>query len=430
MSDVPANKEIKPDSPESSDEQSPLSEDQHPVTAEEEARTPGDGTADEAEAGKGTGDAATPADPFALDDAAKEPGENPEGAAEEGEQPPLSEEPHSVTDKEEAHKPGEPDDGAVGDALPQEDGDDASTPDKAPPAGEEEQGTGEDGTAEETDGDDEGAAEEDDDNVEDEEAEDEEDRPMTLRDHFRELRKRFFYAFLCAVAGFSVCYPFAKEISEVLLQPLILAMPKGTSFIYTTPAEAFFTELKIAFVAGIFVTSPLIFYQIWAFVAPGLYKEEKMYVLPVSFFSAAFFIGGGLFCYLVVFPLAFAFFMSYSTGFLQAMLAISSTLSFVLQLLLAFGLVFELPLFVFFLARLGIVTADMMRKFRRYAILVMVIVAAILTPPDVMSQTLMAGPLLILYELSIFIAALFGKKKAVAEEQDEEEREQATEPAS
>lgn len=270
---------------------------------------------------------------------------------------------------------------------------------------------------------------EENDEEEEEESTDSDDKPMTLRDHLTELRKRLFRAFLWVILGFVICYPFAEELFGLLFKPLMKAMPEASKLIYTSPPEAFFTFMKVAFVGGIFATSPLVFYQLWAFIAPGLYKEEKLYIIPVAIFSALFFISGGAFCYFVVFPFAFEFFMSYNQGLIQAMPALSETLSFVLQLLLAFGLVFELPLFVFFLSRLGIVTADMMRRFRRYAILVMVIIAAILTPPDVLSQLLMAGPLMILYEASILIAVAFGKKKpkAVEEEEDDEEGEEEDE---
>ena len=265
---------------------------------------------------------------------------------------------------------------------------------------------------------------EDDEDEEEEDEEDAEDKPMTLRDHLTELRKRLFRAFMWMILGFMVCYPFAEQLFDLLFKPLMKAMPEASKLIYTSPPEAFFTFMKVAFVAGIFSTSPLIFYQVWAFVAPGLYKEEKLYILPVAVFSALFFISGGAFCYFVVFPFAFEFFMSYNQGLIQAMPSLNETLSFVLQLLLAFGLVFELPLFVFFLSRLGIVTADMMRRFRRYAVLVMVIVAAILTPPDVLSQLLMAGPLMLLYEASILIAAAFGKKKEKPQDEKDEDEEE------
>ncbi|MDR2487924.1 MAG: twin-arginine translocase subunit TatC [Desulfovibrio sp.] len=247
------------------------------------------------------------------------------------------------------------------------------------------------------------------------EEEEEEDyglgRPMSLREHLKELRKRVFKAFLLSIVGFIACYPFAQDIFSLLLTPLTKVLPNEGRLIYTSPPEAFFIYMKVAFMAGIFLTSPLIFYQIWAFVAPGLYKEEKIYILPIAFFSSLFFICGGLFCYFVTFPFAFEFFMSYSTDPIVAMPGLDETLSFVLHFLFAFGLVFELPLFVFFLSRLGIITADMMRKARRYAILANFIVAAVLTPPDVLSQLLMACPLILLYEISIIIAVVFGKKR-------------------
>lgn len=261
---------------------------------------------------------------------------------------------------------------------------------------------------------------------------DADDQPMSLRDHLRDLRKRVLRAFLFMLAGFLICYPFAERLFGLLVEPLVKAMPKTSTFIFTNPPEAFFTYLKVAFVAGIFLASPLVFYQIWAFIAPGLYKEEKLYIIPVAFCSALFFTLGGAFCYFIGLPFVFEFFMSYNTGLIQAMPSLKETLSFVLQLLLAFGLVFELPLFIFFLSRLGIVTADMMRRFRRYSVLVNIIVAAILTPPDVMSQLLMAGPLIILYEISIIIAAVFGKKKPVerADEDEDDEEEEDDTPAS
>ena len=185
---------------------------------------------------------------------------------------------------------------------------------------------------------------------------------------------------------------------------------------FTHPTEAFFCYMKVALVAGLFLTSPLIFWQIWSFVAPGLHKEEKIYLLPISFFSALFFVAGAAFCYFVSLPFVFDFLMSYNSEHIRSMLKMEDSLSFVLQLIVAFGCIFEMPLFVFFLSRMGIITAAWMRKVRRYAILASVIVAAILTPPDVMSQLLMAGPLLILYELSILVAVVFGKKPPQEEE--------------
>ena len=199
------------------------------------------------------------------------------------------------------------------------------------------------------------------------------------------------------------------------------AIPEGDSkFIYTGVAEGFFVDMKVAFVAGVFVACPFLFYQIWAFIAPGLYEEEKKYIIPLALSSALFFILGGVFCYFGVFPFAFEFFMSYSTDNIVAMLSIDEYLSFALKMVLAFGLIFEMPLFSFFLARMGLITAQKMREVRKYAILAIFVVAAILTPPDVFSQLMMAGPMIVLYEVSIWVAVLVGKKKAEREKAAEE----------
>lgn len=252
--------------------------------------------------------------------------------------------------------------------------------------------------------------------VEEEEAD---DRPMGLMDHLSELRGRLVRCCLAVMVGFIACWAVVDPIFDALVAPLLSVLPDGSHAIYTTLPEGFFTRMHIAFVAGVFVSSPAIFYQVWAFIAPGLYEEEKRSIIPVAVMSALCFVSGGAFCYFVVFPNAFAFFMSYATDSIVAMPKISDYLSFVLKLILAFGLVFEMPLFAFFLARMGIITAELMRRVRRYAILGIFIVAAILSPPDVVSQLLMAAPMLVLYEVSIFVAAGFGKKTAKEDESEE-----------
>ena len=259
-----------------------------------------------------------------------------------------------------------------------------------------------------------------------EEAEEADDRPMGLMDHLSELRGRLVRCCLAVMVGFMACWVVVDPIFDALVDPLLKVLPDGSHAIYTTLPEGFFTRMHIAFVAGVFVSSPVIFYQIWSFIAPGLYEEEKRHILPVAFMSAFFFISGGAFCYFVVFPQAFAFFVSYATDSIVAMPKVSDYLSFVLKLILAFGLVFEMPLFAFFLARMGIITAELMRRVRRYAILGIFIVAAILSPPDVVSQLLMAAPMLVLYEVSIYVAAAFGKKPAAKDDESEEKADDAT----
>ena len=248
-----------------------------------------------------------------------------------------------------------------------------------------------------------------DDGDDDDEPEEAHDK-MSLLGHLRELKKRLLRSFMAIGVGFLACYSVSEELFNLLVQPLLKVLPAGSKLIYTGLPEAFFTYMKVAFVAGCFVASPIVFYQIWAFIGPGLYDEEKRHVLPVAFFSAFFFILGGAFAYFIAFPFAFEFFMSYSTGIIEAQPKVDEYLSFTLQLLFAFGLVFEMPLFTFFLSKMGLVTATGMRKVRRYAVLANFVAAAILTPPDVMSQMLMAAPLLLLYEFSILVAQAFGRK--------------------
>lgn len=241
-------------------------------------------------------------------------------------------------------------------------------------------------------------------------------KSMGLLDHLNELRQRLTRCIIAAAIGFGICWGFVDQLFDIILQPLLAVLPAGTHAQYTTLPEAFFTRMEIALVVGLFLTSPAIFYQIWAFVAPGLYDEEKKYIIPVAFLSAVFFIAGGIFCYFIVFPFAFNFFISYSTPEVVMTPKVSDYLSFVLKLVFAFGLIFEMPIFTLFLSRLGIITAAMMRRFRKYAIVIIFILAAILTPPDVISQLLMACPMLLLYEFSIGVAAIFGRKPQPKEE--------------
>lgn len=257
------------------------------------------------------------------------------------------------------------------------------------------------------------------------------EKPMGLLDHLNELRWRLVRCFIAALVGFCLCWAVVEPLFDILTLPLNNALGAvGAHAQYTSMPEPFFTRMLVAFVTGLFISSPFIFYQIWAFIAPGLYDEEKRFIIPVAVISAIFFIGGGLFCYFVVFPYAFDFFIGFSTESIQITPRISDYLDFILKLLLAFGLIFEMPLFSFFLSRMGVLTADMMRRGRRYAIVGIFIVAAILTPPDVVSQLLMACPMLILYEFSIIVAAVCGKKKKAAEEQTEAENEETEQSAA
>jgi sec-independent protein translocase protein TatC len=251
----------------------------------------------------------------------------------------------------------------------------------------------------------------------------EEDK-MPLVSHLEELKTRLMRILVVVGIGFGACYLIKDWTFKIITQPLVDAMPAQSSMIFTGLPEAFFIHMKIAFFASLLLTAPYTLFEIWRFISPGLYHNEKKHVLPFIFFSTLLFAGGVLFGYFIALPPAFAFFVSFSTDFLKPMISFREYLSLTLTFLLAFGLCFEMPVFMFFLAKLGIVNAKMLAKQRRYAILVIFIVAAILTPsPDAVSQILMAIPLMILYEISIIVVKFARKKKPSPEESDARERE-------
>lgn len=235
---------------------------------------------------------------------------------------------------------------------------------------------------------------------------------MTLIDHLEELRTRLIRCIIAAVAGFLACFAFAQEILEVLLHPLNMVLPAKSQVIGTGLTEPLFISMKASFVAGIFLTSPYIFVQIWRFISPGLYEEERRLLIPVGFFTALCFVSGACFGYFIVFPFGFKFLANYASEVVTLMPNLKDYYSFALSLLLAFGVIFEMPVFIFFLARMGIVDSRGLRNKRRWAIVIIFIVAAVLTPtPDVVNQLLMACPMVVLYEISIWVAHFFGKRK-------------------
>jgi sec-independent protein translocase protein TatC len=215
--------------------------------------------------------------------------------------------------------------------------------------------------------------------------------------------------------GFVLCYLFAQKIFDLLAAPLLDVMPAGGTLIFTSVAEAFFTYMKVAFIAGLMLASPFVLYQIWAFVAPGLYRHEKKYVVPFVLAGSFFFALGIFFGYAIALPVGFKFLLGFATDFINPLPSMKEYLSFSIKFLFAIGLVFEFPVVLVLLARIGVVDAKTLARQRKYAILLIFIFAAILTPPDIISQVIVALPMIGLYELSILLSRIFGKKPSPAQ---------------
>lgn len=244
------------------------------------------------------------------------------------------------------------------------------------------------------------------------------DTKAPLLDHLIELRKRLLRSVVALSVAFGIAFNFADRIFGFLVQPLVKAFggETGAKLIYTKLYEAFFVEIKVALFAAFFFAFPVIANQIWLFVAPGLYRNEKRAFLPFLIATPLLFTMGAALAYYVVMPTVFTFLLGFQTtaaGIPQeALPAMNDYLSFVMNLIFAFGLCFLLPVLLMLLARVGIVTVDQLRQFRRYAIVAAFVVAAVITPPDVVSQLLLAIPMIILYELSIIGIALTNRRQA------------------
>jgi sec-independent protein translocase protein TatC len=246
-----------------------------------------------------------------------------------------------------------------------------------------------------------------------------EQEKIPFTEHLEELRKRLIVCFIAVGVGFVLSYGFKEKLFQILTRPLIRVMQTGDKLIFTGLPEAFFTYLKVAFLSGIILAAPVIFYQFWMFVAPGLYDKEKRLMVPVVVLSTVFFVGGAFFGYFIVFPYGFKFFLGFASETIRPLPSMREYLGFASKLLLAFGVVFELPLIITFLAKLGVVSVSFLKKNRKYALLLFFIGAAILTPPDVVTQIMMALPLILLYEISIVGARIFGKKNFEEEDNND-----------
>jgi sec-independent protein translocase protein TatC len=238
--------------------------------------------------------------------------------------------------------------------------------------------------------------------------------------HLEELRKRLITCAITIGFGFVISYIFAERLFRILVTPLKRIMPEGDRLIFTNLPEMFLTHLKTALICGILLTAPVLFYQLWLFIAPGLYQHERKFAIPFVVFSTILFVGGALFGYFVVFPFGFKFFLGFANEYIQALPSVKQYFSFSIKLLFAFGIVFELPVVAFFLAKMGLVTPEFLKKKRKYALLLTFVLAAILTPPDVITQLMMAGPLILLYEIGILVARMARRRKVKDEERAEE----------
>ena len=235
---------------------------------------------------------------------------------------------------------------------------------------------------------------------------------MSFLDHLDELRRRIIYAVLAIALGFTISFLFIDEIFNFIMRPLQQLLPPGGTLIYTDPTEAFVLYIKIALLAGLLLASPAVMLQVWLFVAPGLYSHEKRWAIPFVAMSSFFFVLGAAFSHYVVFPLTWRFFVSFTTDILTFMPRIEPAFSIYLRLLFAFGVVFQMPTLVLFLARMGIVSARFLITNFKYAVLIMTVVSAVVTPDGGgVSLVAMTGPMILLYGLSIGLAWLFGKKK-------------------
>lgn len=240
---------------------------------------------------------------------------------------------------------------------------------------------------------------------------------MSFLEHLEELRRRLIYSIIAMVAGFFACWGYAENIFSLMERPIMEALRRNglsEKLVYLSPTEPFNLYLKIGFMAGIFVAAPFILYQVWMFISPGLYRSEKRYVLPFMVSTIGLFMAGGYFGYRLVYPAALDFLIGYGKQF-QPMITIGEYTDLFLTVILGLGVVFELPILVFFLALMGVVSAGWMWRNVRYSILVIFIIAAIITPTtDILNMCIFAAPMVVLYLLSIGIAWVVHPKQRKA----------------
>jgi sec-independent protein translocase protein TatC len=257
-----------------------------------------------------------------------------------------------------------------------------------------------------------------------------ETKTMSFMEHLGELRKKIAVSLVAICIAFVIAFNYSEQIMKFLMFPLRYSLEfsvkklymyfvyndklQNTKLVFLSPTEGFWMNMKIALVAAFIIALPVIFQQIWSFVAPGLHDKERKYVMPFVVSATALFLTGASFCFFIVLPFAMGFLLTYKIGdFMMPMLSVGQYVDFCLKFVLAFGAVFELPIFIIFFTRMGFVTPQTLAKHRKYSILMAFVVAAILTPtPDVFNQTLMAVPMIVLYEVGILMSRIFIRKEA------------------
>ncbi len=248
---------------------------------------------------------------------------------------------------------------------------------------------------------------------------------MSFLEHLEELRRRIIWSLVFIAAGFGLCFGYAAKIYGYMQVPIMAALHNhhlDEKLVYLNPTEPFNMYLKVGLLAGLFVASPLVLYQVWAFIAPGLYRHERRYVIPFMFSTVVLFLAGGFFGYRIVYPAALDFLIGYGAQF-QPMITIGEYTDLFLTIILGLGVIFEMPILVFFLSLMGIVSAGWMWRNLRYSILVIFIIAAVITPTtDIMNMCIFAAPMIALYLLSIFLAWLVSpaRRKARREAENSE----------
>lgn len=248
---------------------------------------------------------------------------------------------------------------------------------------------------------------------------------LPLTEHLSELRKRVLVALTVFIAAFSVSFAFSERIFNVLMLPLrgylkvgrvypyVEFVEKKASFslVFLAPTEAFWAHIKISIIAGLIISVPVVLYELWKFISPGLLEKEKKYVGPFVITGSGLFIMGALFCFIIVLPFAMQFLLTYKTASLVPMISVGNYMDFCLKFILAFGAIFELPVVIVLLTRMGVVSPETLAKKRKYAVLLAFVAAAALTPtPDAFNQVLMAIPIILLYEVGVLVSRLFVKR--------------------